>query len=184
MNKKLISTVAGLALVLLVLAPANASYPRQDDAAVRPVADVPRMPIRVPEDYSIANQAEKTQATRIMSAAIKASGLQEILKTKGPFTLLAPSDEAFAQVPKEQLEALFSDPASLRAFVLRHLVSGKLSSRDLARLDQVPEVLGSQYAVSVQNRSLCVGEARLVRSDIQASNGTLHVIDRVLVPLV
>ena len=184
MNKKLVIAVAGVALLLLILAPVGARYPRQDDAALRPAADVPRMPIRVPENYSIAAQAEKTQATRIMAAAIKASGLQEILKTKGPFTLLAPSDEAFAQLPKEQVEALLNDPAALRAFVLRHLVSGKLSSRDLARLDQVPEVLGSQYAVSVQGRSLLVGEAKVVRSDIQASNGTLHVIDRVLVPLV
>jgi uncharacterized surface protein with fasciclin (FAS1) repeats len=184
MNKKLISTVAGLALLLLILAPVDARYPRQDDAALRPAADVPRMPIRVPEEYGLASQAEKTKGTQIMAAAIKASGLQEILKTKGPFTLLAPSDEAFSKIPKGQLEALFSDPVRLRAFVLRHLVSGKLSSRDLARLDQVPEVLGSEYAVSVQGRSLLVGEAKLIRSDIQASNGTLHVIDRVLVPLV
>jgi uncharacterized surface protein with fasciclin (FAS1) repeats len=161
----------------------DARYPRQDDAALRPQAEIPKMPIRVPEGAGLTNQAEKTEGTQIMAAAIKASGLQEVLNTKGPFTLLAPSDEAFARIPKEQLEALFSDPAALRAFVLRHLVSGKLSGRDLARLDQVPEVLGSEYAVSVRGRSLLVGEAKLVRTDIQASNGTLHVIDGVLVPL-
>lgn len=184
MNKKLISTVAGMALVLLVLAPANARYPRQDDAALRPPPDIARMPIRVPEEYGLSFQAEKTKGTQTMAAAIRASGLQEILQTKGPFTLLAPSDEAFSKIPKEQLEALFNDPVRLRAFVLRHLVSGKLSSRDLAKLDRLPEVLGSEYAVAVQGRALLVGQAKLVRSDIQASNGTLHVIDRVLVPLV
>jgi uncharacterized surface protein with fasciclin (FAS1) repeats len=183
MKKKVFGSAAGLALFLLVLAPVDARFPRQDSTEPREAVDVPKRPIARPALYPLAAQAEKTSDTQMMSAAIKASGLEEALSTRGPFTLLAPSDEAFGSIPKEQLDALFGDPVRLRAFVLKHLVSGKLSSKDLAFLDAVPEVLGGEYAVAVRGRSLVIGEARLLDRDLQASNGTLHVIDRLLVPV-
>lgn len=183
MKRKLLTAAAGLALLLLVLPPVDARYPRTENPSTWTVESLPRRPIVRPELYPLAKEAEKTSSTRMMSAAIKASGLEEALSTQGPFTLLAPSDEAFSKVPKAQLDALFKDPARLRAFVLNHLISGKLSSRDLALLHSVPGVLGEQYAVAVKGRSLLVGDAKIERWDLQASNGTLHVIDRVLVPL-
>lgn len=183
MKKRLFGTVVGLALLLLVLLPVDARYPRTENQSAWPTDHMAQRPIVRPEQYPLARQAEQTSSTQMMSAAIKASGLEEVLNTRGPFTLLAPSDEAFRAIPKEQLDALFSDTARLRTFVLKHLVSGRLSSRNLALLDSLPEVLGSEYAVAVRGRSLVIGEARLLTRDLQASNGTLHVIDRLLVPV-
>lgn len=179
MMKKLLSTMIVLALFALVLVPASARMPVSENPRAQAAPDLPKIPIVLPAKASVSEQAEKARELKTMAAAIKAAGLDEALKNKGPFTLFAPSDEAFAKLPKAEVEALFQDQARLRAFVLKHLVSGKMTSRDLALADEVRDVLGAEHAVAVKGRTLRVGEARVVRGDLDATNGTIHVIDRV-----
>jgi uncharacterized surface protein with fasciclin (FAS1) repeats len=183
MKRKVLTVAAGLALLALVLVPVSARYPKADSDRNLPRIDLPLRPIVLPA-ASIAAQAEKAADLKVMSAAIKASGLEEALKTRGPLTLFAPSDAAFAKLPKEQVDALFRDPDRLRAFVLQHVVSGAVTSRTLALLDEVRDVRGAEHAVAVTGRALRVDGARLVRADVKAANGTLHVIDQVLIPAV
>ena len=179
MTKKILSTMIVLALFALVLAPASARMPVSEEKQAQPAVELPRIPIILPSRASITEQAEKARDLKTMAAAIKAAGLEEALKLKGPFTLFAPSDAAFAKLPEAEVAALFQDQARLRAFVLSHLVSGKLTSRDLALRDEVRDVLGAEHSLAVKGRALLVGDARVVRTDLSASNGMVHVIDHV-----
>ncbi len=113
-------------------------------------------------------------------AAIKQAGLVDTLKGAGPFTVFAPTDEAFAKVPKEQLDALLQDKAMLTKVLTYHVVPAKVMAQDV-KAGQVPTVQGSSLTVSTQG-GVSVDQASVVSADIVADNGVIHVIDRVLVP--
>ncbi len=170
-------------LVSLVLVPAAALMPTDTLPKGPSQVSLPRRPIVLIGDSYLARVTKKSGDLHTMSAIIKASGLETALNAKGPYTLFAPSDAAFAKVPKAQLEALLKDPAKLKAFVMAHVLYGSITTRDLARVDMVLDVSGTTYPVSSQGRALMVGDAKIVRPDVEAANGTLQVIDRVLVPM-
>lgn len=116
-------------------------------------------------------------------AAIKAAGLAETLSGDGPFTVFAPTNEAFAALPEGTLENLLKpeNRELLRKVLTYHVVSGDLMAKDL-RSGQVATVEGSQVNVRVRRRGVRVNNARVVNADIDAKNGVIHVIDRVLLP--
>jgi uncharacterized surface protein with fasciclin (FAS1) repeats len=117
-------------------------------------------------------------------SAVKQAGLEETLRGEGPFTVFAPTDEAFSAVPKETLDALLADPDGALADVLTyHVVSGKVMSTDLSDGMQAETVNGQPLDITIEDDgSVMVNDARVVTADIETSNGVIHVIDQVLVP--
>jgi uncharacterized surface protein with fasciclin (FAS1) repeats len=126
-------------------------------------------------DTAVAAGSFKTLAT-----ALQAAGLVETLKGKGPFTVFAPTDEAFAKVPKDQLDALLKDKAKLTAVLTYHVVAGKVMAKDVAA-GKVKTVQGSELTVSTAG-GVMVDGAKVIKTDIVADNGVIHVIDSVVIP--
>ncbi|MBL8331667.1 MAG: fasciclin domain-containing protein [Rubrivivax sp.] len=126
-------------------------------------------------DTAVAAGQFKTLAT-----ALQAAGLVDTLKGKGPFTVFAPTDEAFAKVPKDQLDALLKDKAKLTAVLTYHVVPGKVMAADV-KAGKVRTVQGTELTVATAG-GVTVDNARVVKTDITASNGVIHVIDSVVIP--
>jgi uncharacterized surface protein with fasciclin (FAS1) repeats len=113
--------------------------------------------------------------------AVKAAGLVDTLKGKGPFTVFAPTDEAFAKIPKEDLDALIADKAKLTAVLTYHVVPGKVTASDVATLTYADTVQGGRIDIDTSD-GVKVDGATVVETDIMASNGIIHVIDTVIMP--
>ncbi|WP_066261631.1 fasciclin domain-containing protein [Hydrogenophaga flava] len=126
-------------------------------------------------DTAVAAGSFKTLAT-----ALQAAGLVDTLKGKGPFTVFAPTDEAFAKVPKADLDALLKDKAKLTAVLTYHVVPGKVMAADV-KAGKVKTVQGSEITVSTMG-GVKVDAANVVKTDIAADNGVIHVIDSVIMP--
>lgn len=109
------------------------------------------------------------------------AGLVETLKGEGPFTVFAPTDEAFAKVPAETLDALAKDPAKLKEVLTYHVVAGEVMAADV-KPGEVETVAGKPLTVTVKDGKVMVNDATVVTTDIVASNGVIHVIDTVLIP--
>jgi len=117
---------------------------------------------------------------KTLSSALKAADLVPTLKGKGPFTVFAPTDAAFAKIPKSDLDALLKDKARLQAVLTYHVVSGKVMSTDL-KPGNVKTVQGSNVMVSTVGGAM-VNDAKVVAADVAADNGVIHAIDTVLMP--
>jgi uncharacterized surface protein with fasciclin (FAS1) repeats len=115
-----------------------------------------------------------------LATALGAAGLVETLKGKGPFTVFAPTDEAFAKIPKADLEALLKDKAKLTAVLTYHVVPGKVMAADV-KAGKVKTVQGSDITVTTKS-GVMVDKAKVVKTDIVADNGVIHVIDTVIMP--
>ena len=126
-------------------------------------------------DTAVAAGSFKTLAT-----ALGAAGLVDTLKGKGPFTVFAPTDEAFAKIPKADLDALLKDKAKLTAVLTYHVVPGKVMAKDV-KAGQVKTVQGSSITVTTSG-GVMVDKAKVVKTDIEADNGVIHVIDTVIMP--
>jgi uncharacterized surface protein with fasciclin (FAS1) repeats len=126
-------------------------------------------------DTAIAAGNFKTLAT-----ALQAAGLIDTLKGKGPFTVFAPTDEAFAKIPKDQLDALLKDKAKLTAVLTYHVVPGKVMAQDV-KAGKVKTVQGSELTVTTMG-GVKVDNANVTTTDIVADNGVIHVIDSVVLP--
>ncbi|MFN9279825.1 MAG: fasciclin domain-containing protein [Rubrivivax sp.] len=126
-------------------------------------------------DTAVAAGQFKTLAT-----ALQAAGLVETLKGKGPFTVFAPTDEAFAKIPKADLDALLKDKAKLTAVLTYHVVPGKVMAKDV-KAGKVKTVQGSELTVATMG-GVTVDNAKVIKTDIGASNGVIHVIDTVVLP--
>jgi len=114
-------------------------------------------------------------------AAVKAAGLVDTLKGEGPFTVFAPTDEAFAKLPPGQLEALLKDKAALTRVLTYHVVPGKVTSAQVVRLSSAKTVQGQSIRIAVAD-GVKVDGANVIKADIAARNGVIHVIDRVILP--
>ena len=109
------------------------------------------------------------------------AGLVETLKGKGPYTVFAPTDEAFAKIPAEDLNALLKDKEALTKILTYHVVSGKVMASDVVTLKSAPSVEGQSIAITTDN-GVMVDDANVIKTDIVASNGVIHVIDTVIMP--
>ena len=117
---------------------------------------------------------------KTLAAALEKAGLVQTLKGAGPFTVFAPTDAAFAKVPKDQLDALLADKAKLTAVLTYHVVPGKVMAQDV-KAGKVKTVQGSDLTVSTAG-GVKVDAANVVKTDIVADNGVIHVIDSVVIP--
>lgn len=113
--------------------------------------------------------------------AVEAAELVDILKTEDRYTLLAPTDDAFAQLPSDTLAALLQDSHQLKRVLLYHILYGDVRSDDLAQIDEAPTLEGSIVAIDHAN-GVQVNDANVTQMDILAENGVIHAIDGVLVP--
>jgi uncharacterized surface protein with fasciclin (FAS1) repeats len=113
--------------------------------------------------------------------AVEAAGLTATLKGPGPFTVFAPTDAAFAKIPKAQLDALLKDKAALAKVLTYHVVAGKVMAADV-KPGAVPTVQGSSLTVAVKGKKVMVDKATVSKTDIVTDNGVIHVIDTVLMP--
>ncbi len=131
---------------------------------------------------NIVEVAQEAGQFNTLIAAVQAAGLADTLATGGPFTVFAPTDEAFAQIPEDQLAALLEDTETLTAILTYHVVSGTVRAADVVGLDSATTLQGSDIAISVSDDGVRVDGARVVATDIEASNGIIHVIDAVITP--
>jgi len=116
-----------------------------------------------------------------LATALKAAGLVDTLKGDGPFTVFAPTDEAFAKIPKADLDALLKDKAKLTKVLTYHVVPGKVMAADVAKLSEAQTVEGQPIRIDTSS-GVKVNDANVVKADIVASNGVIHVIDSVILP--
>ena len=114
--------------------------------------------------------------------AVKAAGLVETLKGDGPFTVFAPTDEAFAAIPEADLNALLADKEALTKVLTYHVVSGKVMAADVVNLTSASTVQGSEIDIMVSDSGVKVDNANVIKTDIVTSNGVIHVIDAVIMP--
>jgi len=113
---------------------------------------------------------------------VKQAGLAGALQGNGPLTVFAPTDAAFAKVPKATLQALAKDKAKLRAVLLYHVAKGKLTAAKVVKLHSIKTLNGQSLKVRVNHGTVTIGGARVITANIGASNGVIHVINTVLIP--
>lgn len=132
----------------------------------------------------IVGLASHTGSFNTFVAALKASGLEDSLRDPGPFTLFLPTDGAFSRLPRGAIDALLADEQRLRAVLAYHVVPARLTYDDIVRTNggSPATVNGAVVHITVRDRQLYVDGARVVGTDVLASNGVIHVIDAVIVP--
>lgn len=134
-----------------------------------------------PAPKTLADTAAATPSLSTLNRLIADAGLTDTLRGQGPYTVFAPSDDAFKAVPKATLDALAKDKDQLRAVLTYHVVPGKITAADVKN-GNVKTVEGNNVALSKAGAFVTVEEAMVVQADVMASNGVVHVIDRVLIP--
>ena len=134
-------------------------------------------------EHDIVDTAVEAGSFNTLVAAVKAAGLVEALKGDGPFTVFAPTDEAFAKLPAGTVESLLKpeNKDKLAAILTYHVVSGKILSSDV-KPGRVETLQGSKLNVTSKNGALMVDQAKIVATDVTATNGVIHVIDQVIMP--
>ncbi len=139
---------------------------------------------RAEEKKDIVDTAVGAGSFKTLVAAVKAAGLVETLKGKGPFTVFAPTDEAFAKLPKGTVESLLKpeNKEKLIAVLTYHVVAGKVMAKDVVNLTEAKTVQGSEVKITVKDGKVMVDGANVVKTDIETSNGVIHVIDAVILP--
>lgn len=130
----------------------------------------------------IVDTAKSAGSFNTLVTAVQAAGLVDTLKGPGPFTVFAPTDEAFAKIPKAKLDALLKDKAALTKVLTYHVVPGKVMASDV-KPGGVKTVEGSSFNVSAKGGNVMVDSANVVKTDVVADNGVIHVIDSVIMPM-
>ena len=137
-----------------------------------------------PPAQDIVDTAVSAGSFNTLVAAVKAAGLVDTLKGPGPFTVFAPTDEAFAKLPEGTLDDLLKpeNKAKLQAILTYHVVAGKVMAKDVVKLHTAKTVNGQQVTVKSEMGSVMIDNAKVVKTDILCTNGVIHVIDSVILP--
>ncbi|MDX2217145.1 MAG: fasciclin domain-containing protein [Oculatellaceae cyanobacterium bins.114] len=128
--------------------------------------------------------ANSAGSFKTLLTALKVAELEEILNSPGPYTVLAPTDNAFDQLPSGVLDSLLEDTHKLKQILLYHVVSGDVRSDDLLQIDEAPSVEGGILAIEQAQDGVRVNGAKVLQMDILAENGVIHSIDTVLMPVI
>ena len=152
-------------------------------AAVLAVAPLTAAPAAA-QTRDIVDTAVAAGSFKTLAAALKAAGLIETLKGPGPFTVFAPTDAAFAKLPAGTVETLLKpeNKDKLTRILTSHVVAGKVMAADAAKLTSAKAVSGDTLTIAAQGGSVMIDKAKVVKTDIAASNGVIHVIDTVILP--
>lgn len=152
--------------------------------AAAAVLTLPALPRAEAADRDIVDTAVAAGSFKTLAAAIEAAGLVDTLKGSGPFTVFAPTDEAFAKLPAGTVENLLKpeNREQLKAVLTYHVVPGKVTAAQVTRLDSAKTVNGQTVRISTSGGAVMVDDAKVVKTDVTASNGVIHVIDSVMLP--
>jgi uncharacterized surface protein with fasciclin (FAS1) repeats len=136
------------------------------------------------QSKDIVDTAVAAGSFKTLAKALAAADLVETLKSAGPFTVFAPTDEAFAKLPAGTLENLLKpeNKAQLRRILTYHVVSGRVAAADVVKLKSAKTVSGDTVSIAVAGSTVTVNASKVVKTDIAATNGVIHVIDTVLIP--
>jgi uncharacterized surface protein with fasciclin (FAS1) repeats len=153
-------------------------------AAVAVLVPFSAQPRLQAQSQDIVDTAVAAGSFKTLAAALKAAGLIDTLKGKGPFTVFAPTDDAFAKLPAGTVEDLLKpeNKAKLTAILTYHVVAGKVMAADVVKLKNAATVNGKSVQIKVDGGTVMVDNAKVVKTDIGTSNGVIHVIDAVLLP--
>jgi uncharacterized surface protein with fasciclin (FAS1) repeats len=130
----------------------------------------------------IVATASSAGSFNTLVTAVKAAGLVETLQSEGPFTVFAPTDEAFAKLPEGTIESLLANPDALREVLLYHVVPGQVMAADVVSLDSATTAQGSEVMIKAADGNVRIDDALVTATDIETSNGVIHVIDTVIIP--
>lgn len=133
-------------------------------------------------EQDIVDVAAAAGSFGTLVAAVQAAGLVDTLKSDGPFTVFAPTDEAFAKIPKDQLDALLADKDKLTAVLTYHVVPGRVTAKEVVGMTSAKTVEGQPIQIASGDEGVTVDGAHVIKTDIEASNGIIHVIDTVIFP--
>ena len=136
--------------------------------------------VLLPQD-DIVDVATKAGSFKTLLKALEVAGLVDTLRGEGPFTVFAPSDEAFAKLPPGTLEGLLKDPAKLKSVLTYHVASGELTADKVTKLQEVKTVNGKPAKIDT-SAGVKIDNAKVLKTDIKAANGVIHVIDAVILP--
>ena len=171
MKRTVIVSMAALAIVVSACSSAASPTPS------------PATPSPSPALGDIVATAGSAGSFKTLLAAATAAGLVETLQGPGPFTVFAPTDEAFAALPAGTLDGLLKDPEALKKILLYHVVSGAVTADKVVGLTSADSVEGAPIAIAVKDGKVYLNDtAQVVKTDILASNGVIHVIDQVILP--
>jgi uncharacterized surface protein with fasciclin (FAS1) repeats len=184
----LIATVAVFGYVL----PSRADVEGPDDQLIHPS---PAVFVDLTSERSLAPEAVVAQAAgnivqtaieagrfTTLVKAVQAADLVQTLSGPGPFTVFAPTDEAFAKLPAGTLESLLQDRQKLAAILTYHVVAGSVPASEVTKLTSATTVNGQNVTISMKDGAVMVDDARVIMADVMASNGIIHVIDTVILP--
>jgi uncharacterized surface protein with fasciclin (FAS1) repeats len=139
-------------------------------------------PARTAAEQNLVQTAVAAGQFKTLTKLLTKAGLAGTLAQPGPYTVFAPTDAAFAKVPKRTLNALARNKAKLRAVLLYHVVSGKVGAADVVQLSSAKTLNGKSVRIRVAGMNVFVNAAKVTKPDVGASNGVIHVINRVLIP--
>ncbi len=149
-------------------------------SATTPPVDPPKP--AVPEKKNIVDTAVDAGNFKTLAKLLGDAGLVDTLKGPGPFTVLAPTDEAFAKVSKKDMDALGKDKKKLEAVLKYHVIGSKAMAEDVKKMKDATTLNGKKVTITVKGADVMIGKAKVIKTDIEASNGVIHVIDTVLMP--
>lgn len=172
---KLASSLAALALTVgaVNFAAPSAALAKEHD---KQTTHTPQM--------CVVDTAKQAGQFNTLLAALKAADLEQVLRGDGPFTVFAPTDEAFKQLPEGTVENLLKpeNKEKLKAVLTYHVVPGKVYAKDVVKLNSAKTVNGKEVKITVDGDKVKVDDANVVKTDIEARNGVIHVIDKVILP--
>ncbi|MBN1263034.1 MAG: fasciclin domain-containing protein [Candidatus Pacebacteria bacterium] len=134
------------------------------------------------KDKNIVTTAIEAGSFKTLIAAVQAAGLEKTLAEGGPFTVLAPTDEAFAKLPEGTVESLLKDTEKLASILTYHVFDGRVDSNQVVNLTSAKTLNGQEVKIKVENGKVTINDSTVVQPDIEAGNGLIHVIDAVLLP--
>jgi uncharacterized surface protein with fasciclin (FAS1) repeats len=178
MKKKLFATLAGVALAATLAACGGSSSSSSTTASASSASSTAAAPAR----SNIVQTAVAAGQFKTLVSLVKRAGLAGTLSGPGPLTVFAPTDAAFAAVPKSTLAELGKNPAKLKAVLLNHVVKGDVTAAQVTRLKSAKTLEGGSVPVHVTSGKLYIGDARVTKTNIMTSNGVIHVINHVLIP--
>jgi uncharacterized surface protein with fasciclin (FAS1) repeats len=139
-------------------------------------------PARSTRNRDIVQTAVAARQFKTLAKLLKRAGLVNALRQRGPFTVFAPTDAAFKKVPRRTLNVLLHNKTKLKAALLYHVVSGKVTAADVVKLSSAKTLNGKAVRIRVSGANVFVNSAKVTKPDVMASNGVIHVLNRVLLP--
>jgi uncharacterized surface protein with fasciclin (FAS1) repeats len=159
---------------------------KSEDANMTPMMKSPSSEVNTSDTKSkltdIVDTAVSAGSFTTLAKVLTAAGLIDTLKGDGPFTVFAPTDEAFAKLPEGTVEALLADIPTLKSILLYHVLAGKLEAKDVLAQNVLQSISAVDLNVSVVDGSAYINNSKITATDVQTSNGVIHVIDSVLIP--